>query len=41
LSIPSATASRKLTEQRCPVVFTPRLCASSIAARIEARSIVV
>ena len=32
LSIPSATASWKLTEHRCPVTRRPRRCASSIAA---------
>ena len=31
--MPSSTASRKLTEQRWPVTFTPRLCASLIVAR--------
>ena len=37
LSIPSSTASLKLTEHRCPVTFIPRLCASSMAALSSAR----
>ena len=38
---PERTASRNPTEQRWPVTLTPRLCASSIAARIASRLIVV
>ena len=37
LSIPSSTASRNETEQRCPVTLTPRLWASLIAAPSSAR----
>ena len=37
--MPSATASRNETEQRCPVTLRPRRCASSIAAFSSARLI--
>ena len=37
LSMCSATASRKETEQRCPVTLMPCLCASLIAAPSSAR----
>jgi len=37
LSMPSATASLKLTEHRWPVTLIPRLCASAMAAPSSAR----
>ena len=41
LSIPSATASVKLIEHRCPVTLIPALWASSIAAARSSVLIVV
>src|SRR5690242_600027 len=37
LSIPASAASRYVTEQRCPVILSPRLWASRTAARSSGR----